>query len=447
MLQDELSHLFNECPQLSGQVDVFNCPLPEAWLKDAFELTESVTVRRRKLLPEDITRLVIGMSLMRNEPILEVANRLAFSSKGLDKSKLVASSSISEARQKLGWQPIEWLFNRSAEHWAAQHSEVNTWHGLQLMAIDGTAFRTEDTEECREYFGSANTSGPLESGYPVMRMTCLMNVRTHLVVRAAVGKYREGEITQASQLIDNVPDRSVLLMDTLYHSAELLHHIETTGEQRYWVTPLKKDINYRMLEQYADGSMLVERDICSRTRSKSPSLPKRWQFRLIRYQFPGFPERLIATSLPHEHYSAEEICALYHERWEIELGYREVKQTLLKKAVTLRSKKVSLVLQEAYGMLLAYNLVRQEMVLAAQVADVPPTRISFKSALRVVMYDYYSMATASNQQTLPARLKDLTDTIKDFILPETKRPSYPRAVKVQPSKFPLKRSQKKKDSA
>ncbi|MFK5947609.1 MAG: hypothetical protein QM500_02420, partial [Methylococcales bacterium] len=82
----------------------------------------------------------------------------------------------------------------------------------------------------------------------------------------------------------------------------------------------------------------------------------------------------------------------------------------------------------------------RSLTLAADVVKVRPTRISFKTTLRIVLYDYYGMATASNLQTLPARLKDLTDTVKDFIIPKQKRPNYPRAVKMRIGKFPVKRS-------
>ncbi|WP_241013033.1 transposase, partial [Shigella dysenteriae] len=40
---------------------------------------------------------------------------------------------------------------------------------------------------------------------------------------------------------------------------------------------------------------------------------------------------------------------LYSHRWEIELGYREIKQTMQLSRLTLRSKKPELVEQELWG--------------------------------------------------------------------------------------------------
>ena len=446
MLSDELSYFFDECKDLTSKVDIFNTELPKEWIDEALKVTGSVNVRRRKIAAEDIIRLTIGMSLMRHEPIQEIVARLNVQSKQLD-NKLVARSSISGARQRVGSAPVEWLFNRCADKWLEQPHHDDLWHGLQLFSIDGTTFRTEDSEENRAHFGSAHSKGKLVSAFPAFRLACLMNVRTHLIKRAALSPFKTGEITVASQLVDNVPAKSVLLMDRLYHSAELLHHIETQGEERYWVTPLKSTIKYKVIKSYSDNDFLVERELSAHARKKSPSLPKKWQMRVVKYQIDGFDAREIATSLPVEKYSTEDIIALYHERWEIELGYREIKTTLLKSAITLRSKKPDLVIQELYGMLLAYNLIRHEAALAADVVKVRATRISFKTTMRIVLYDYYGMATASNLQTLPARLKDLTDTVKDFIIPKSERPNYPRAVKMRIGKFPVKRSQKPKENA
>ena len=437
MLTDQLCDLFSEV-NLQQRVEIFNAPLPIEWFEQALSLTQTVTVRRRKLPPEQIIRLVVGMSLLRNESIQEVATRLAFSSKGLDNSLLAARSSLSEARQRLGSQPVKTLFEKSADHWVSQTHVDDNWHGLQPFAIDGTTLRTEDTTELREHFGSANTCGEFESGYPVMRLTCLMNVRSHIILRAVAGKYRDSELRQTMQMLDSVPDNSVLLMDKLYHCAKLLIELETKGEKRFWLTPIKKDLKYKVTQQYTRTDQLVERDLSS-ARRKDKTLPRHWEMRLLTFKTSNKTTVKLATNLPHDEYPAKDVIALYKERWEIELGYREVKTSMLNNALTLRSKKKDLVYQELYGMLLAYNLVRHEIALTANEVGLRPTRISFKSALRIVLYDYYMMATTNSLHTLPARMKDLTDTLKDFILPEPDRPDYPRAVKIKPVKFPLKK--------
>jgi hypothetical protein len=133
MLAQQLDDLFSE-ENLQQRVNIFNASLPMEWLEEALSLTETVTLRRRKLPPEQVIRLVVGMSLLRNESIQEVATRLAFSSKGLDNGLLSARSSLSEARQRLGDAPVKILFEKSADHWAAQTHVEDNWNGLQPFA-------------------------------------------------------------------------------------------------------------------------------------------------------------------------------------------------------------------------------------------------------------------------------------------------------------------------
>lgn len=441
MLEQDLTSVFSE-DVIRQNIDVFNAPLPAEYVEQALELNSSVTIRRRKLPPEQILRLVVGMSLMRHESIQEVATRLAFSSKGLNPDLLAARSSLSNARQRLGTEPVKWLFEKCAEQWAEQTHVEDNWHGLQPFAIDGTTLRTEDTQECRDHFGSSGTSGKFEAGYPIMRLTCLMNVRSHIILRAVAGPYADSELYQTSQMLESVPNNSVLLMDKLYHSAKLLLELENTGQHRYWVTPIRKDLKYIVTEEYASDDQLVERDLSS-ARRKDKTLPRHWRMRVISFKTSSKTTVTLATNLPHDEYPAEDIKALYKERWEIELGYREVKKSMLHNALTLRSKKVELVYQELYGMLLAYNLIRHEIALTADEVGIRPTRISFKSAIRIVLYDYYGMAISNSLHKLPTRMKDLTDTLKDFILPEPDRPSYPREVKVNTvRRYPLKKPER-----
>lgn len=105
----------------------------------------------------------------------------------------------------------------------------------------------------------------------------------------------------------------------------------------------------------------------------------------------GGERRQYLTSLfdPHR-YPAREIAAHYMRRWEIELGFREIKQGMQKNATTLRSKLPALVRQEVLGTLIAYNLLRHEIAQMAGELHVPPQRLSFQwLALAITMALYH----------------------------------------------------------
>lgn len=101
--------------------------------------------------------------------------------------------------------------------------------------------------------------------------------------------------------------------------------------------------------------------------------------REVSYESRGHVRSLL-TSLPAGEYSAEAVAQLYLERWEIELGFRDIKSSMQQNAVTLRSKKIDLIYQEVWGLLLAYNIIRREASQAAVAFGRTPSDIRFKPA-------------------------------------------------------------------
>ena len=116
-----------------------------------------------------------------------------------------------------------------------------------------------------------------------------------------------------------------------------------------------------------------------RARKRNPNLPTYWEVREVSYESRGHVRSLL-TSLPAGEYSAEAVAQLYLERWEIELGFRDIKSSMQQNAVTLRSKKIDLIYQEVWGLLLAYNIIRREASQAAVAFGRTPSDIRFKPA-------------------------------------------------------------------
>jgi len=151
------------------------------------------------------------------------------------------------------------------------------------------------------------------------------------------------------------------------------------------------------------------------------------------------PQVLLTSLLDPVAYPAGEIVGLYHERWELELGYDEIKTEMLEREETLRSRSPTAVRQEIWGVLIAYNLVRLEMEGVADEAHVEPTRISFVVALRLIC-DEWSWCAIAAPGAIPRHLNDLRASLARFILPPRRSErSYPRAVKIKMSNYAKKR--------
>jgi transposase IS4-like protein/DDE family transposase len=420
------------------RLDGFRRSIPAEWIEEALRATGTATVRRRRLPAEQVIWLVLGMALYRNRPIEDVVSKLDLSLPG--SGGTVARSSVCLARQRLGDEPLKWLFERSAEEWAHASANSQRWRGLSVYGMDGSSLRIADTPENREHFGGQSGREGTESGYPLARVVVLMVLRSHLLAAVAIGSYADtSEIEHGQALCSTIPDHSLTVVDRGFLSAALLMGIEKDGRERHWLTRAKSTTAWQVVQRFARGDELVEMEVSKKARQKDPSLPKTWLVRAIRYRRKGFPEQTLLSSLRDpKAYPAAEIVGLYHERWEIELGYDELKTEVLEREETIRSKTPEGVRQELWGILLAYNLVRLEMARVAQEAGVEPTRISFAEALRLIRDEWLWLSVAS-PGAIPKRLAELRANLKRYLLPaRSPRRSYPRAVKLKMSSYSRK---------
>ncbi len=163
--------------------------------------------------------------------------------------------------------------------------------------------------------------------------------------------------------------------------------------------------------------------------------------RAIQSQRPGFQPRWLLTSLTDPvRYPAAEVVALYHERWEMELAYNEVKTELLEREETIRSQSPAGVAQELWGVGLMYTLIRLEMIRVAAAVGVPPTRISVVAALRLIR-DEWVWAARTRPGAIPRHLRELAATLARFVSPPRRsHRAYPRAVKVKMTDYARKRT-------
>lgn len=414
-------------------------------IEEALAATGTATIRRRRLPAEQTVWLVLGMAVMRDLPIAAVARQLDIALPAADGSRTVASSALSQARTRLGPDPMEWLYLRTAEEWAHRSAGEDRWRGLALYGVDGSTLRVADSVENRDHFGgqdSGRHEGGREerqSGYPLMRLVVLMALRSHLLAAAAFGPYAVDERSYAASLWDTVPDHSLVLVDRHYLQANVLVPLTSKGAQRHWITRAKSNTKFRSIRRLGKGDELIEFEVSSEARRKNPSLPTHFDARAIRYQRKGFRPQLLLTSLIDEiRFPADEIRVLYHERWELELGFGELKTDMLERLETIRSKSPSSVAQEMWGLLLAYNLVRLEIQRVARELKVSPLRISFVAALREVVEQWH-LASIVSPGTIPARLSTVTDRLRQFLLPP-RRPerAFPRAVKIKMSNYARK---------
>ena len=410
------------------------------WIEEALAATGTASVRHRRLPAEQVLWLVLGMALYRPEAIQRLVERLALvlPKKG---SGTIAKSSVTQGRGRLGDEPLAWLFKRCAQEWGHTSARRHAWRGLALYGVDGTTVRTPDSLENRAHFGGqAGREKEGTSGYPLVRVVTLMALRSHVLAGAAFGPYAS-EHTYAKELWALVPNESLMIVDRGFFDAKVLIPLARDGKDRNWLTRARKTTKWTVIKAFSKNDLLVELNVSTAARAADPELPKKWRMRAVRYERPGFAPQLLLTSLmDRTKYPAKEIVALYHERWEIELGYDEVKTHLLDRQETLRSRTVRGVKQELWAVGLVYNLVRLEMERVADEAKVPPTQISFVAGLTLIRQEWMWLSASDTPGTIPKQLQSLRERLASFVLPPRRANRvFPRAVKLKMSNYARKR--------
>lgn len=410
-----------------------------AWTAQALQAHGAATVRRRKLPAEQALWLVIGMGLFRDHSIQQVAHHLDLvlpSSQPGTGTPSLTSAAVVQARNRLGAGPLEQLFQQVATAWAVPSAARHAWRGLSVFGIDGSSLRVPDTPENAAAFGRPAT-GRAGAGYPQVRLAALMALRSHLLAGLAVGPWTTGEVTLAAGLWDLIPDQSLTILDKGFLSYGHLSQLQAGGRQRHWLIPAKSNLQFQVVKRLGPKDHLVEITHRAPARRQFPDLPETMTFRRIQYHRQGFRPRTLLTSLLDPvAFPAAEIAALYHERWELELGFDELKTHTLEREETLRSKTPERILQEVWGLALAYNLVRWHMEQIAGHVGVVPSRISYRHTL-LLLRGFWLSAWFASPGTLPRHLATLATQTQLLVLPPRRtRRAYPRKVKIKMSGYP-----------
>lgn len=417
----------------------FQASIDPTWVLEALSTTGTATLRRRRFPAEQVVWLVLGMALFRDLPIVDVVKELALVLPGTGTGR-IAASAVMQARARLGPSPLAWLFEKCALVWAKRSADKWRWRGLAVYGVDGTTVRVPDSPENRKAFGSQK-AGRGTSGYPLVRVVTLMVLRSHLLLAVRFGAYGVSERKYARELWPIVPDDSLVVVDRGFMYAKDLVPLERSGVNRHWLTRARKNNKWRVVKRLGPGDVLATIIVNRDARRDEPSLPERWAVRAIRYQRRGFREQTLLTSLLDPvRFPREELVALYHERWELELGFDEVKTELLEREETIRSKTPAGVEQELWGIALAYNLVRLEMERAAEIAGVPPVRMSFVACFRAIKFQLLLLAAISPGKMSKVLERFHHDLAASCVLPPRRSERlYPRAVKIKMSNYPRKR--------
>lgn len=408
--------------------------IPIEWLEQVIQLAPGFAKMRERKMPLDrVLWLVIGMAVFADRSIQAVASHLCLALPGGKHG--VDPSALPQARARLGAEPLEALLDLTGRHWGIASAAESRWRGLSIFAADGTCLRLADSRANEAEFGRPGGGRSL-AGYPQARLVALMAVHSHLIVAANWGAFSEGEHTLLRPLLEEIPNQSLTILDRGFISWKLVYDIAGEGTDRHWMVRAKKNLTWNVVKKLGTGDLLVEIVVHKNLRRLHPELPQTIPARVVTYRIKGYrPQKVITSLVDATRFPKNELAGIYHERWEIELGYDELKTHLLERNEALRSKTPAGVRQEIAGTLVAYNLVRQAMRAAAKEIGVDPRRMSFRSSLHAVRA-FCLTAWMSSPGVLPKRLIGFESDLRMLVLPERRSDRrYDRTVKIKMSGY------------
>jgi Insertion element 4 transposase N-terminal/Transposase DDE domain len=360
---------------------------PEQAIRTALAQTGKGSIRERELPAQVVMYYVIAQALFMQVSQREVLRCLLEGVRWLFGPrvavKVTGKSGISQARSRLGWEPVKQLHDEVVAPIALKQTRGAWYKNWRLVSLDGSTLEVADTKENQQAFGRPGTSRG-RSAYPQIRFVSLVENGTHILFGTEMAGYSTGEITLTKSALKRLQPGMLCLADRNFLGYELWQQAQATGADLLWRG--KKHLRLARESELPDGSYLShiypsERD----WRKKTNGI----EVRVIEYQLEDIADaepcyRLVTTILDHRVAPAEELAALYHERWEIETALDELKTHLRGAQIVLRSKTPDLVKQEFYGFMMVHFAVRGLMHEAALKADEDPDRLSFLHAVRVI---------------------------------------------------------------
>jgi transposase IS4-like protein/DDE family transposase len=391
--------------------------------------------RRVRRIPADAAaRLVVALGLFADLPVPQVWRRLH---PGTDDPDPV-SSAFCQARDRLGVPPLRRLFEEVARPMGTHQTVGASYRGWRLMGLDGTTLDLPDTPDNARVFGRPATARAA-GAFPQLRLLALCELGTRAICGLSIKPGRRGEQVMAGPLVDRLGPGMLLVWDRGFFGYPLAERVLRTGAHLLARVPAHAVLT--PTRRLPDGSYLAALYPSPAARAAGR---RGLEVRVIEYTHddPGRPgcgarTRLLTDLLSPDDLPAADAPVVYHERWEQELAFDELKTHLSGRDVPVRSKTPAGVVQEVYGLVLAYYLVRRVIRDAAATASVDPDRVSFAGTLRVL---WCRLPEAPGRPPVDWYQELLREVRRQRLGPRRDR-WYPRVIKRKMSNWGKKRAE------
>jgi Transposase DDE domain len=296
------------------------------------------------------------------------------------------TASYCNARSRLHTSVLRTLAKRTALQLQASAAEEWKWYGRDVYVGDGSHVSMPDTPENQAAYPQPPTQQP-GLGFPLARLVVLLSLATGACHDLAIAAYKgkgTGETTLLRAMYGALKAGDVLLVDALFDNYFLICELRDRGIDIV-ARAQSPRVGTQVEESRPDGDILLwQRPNKPRgmTGEQYRRYPKTLRMRQVAIDARDKNNRAeqfhVITTILDAEIGGKQIGDLYERRWEGEVDIRSIKATM--QMDILRCKTPEMVRKEIWAHLLAYNLLRTAMAVAASENGIEPRKVSFKGA-------------------------------------------------------------------
>lgn len=302
------------------------------------------------------------------------------------------TGAYSKARNRIKLSFLKLVRERVNAWLNARIREEDKYKGLVVKSLDGSSVQLDDTPDNQRVYPQPTSQKP-GCGFPVMGVMGVLNHAHGGWEDFAVGEQITHDAPVAHKLLHNFSTGDLVCADRAFCTYELItsllqrgaHSVMRLHQARHRVLDFRRGrkitksqrlVTWRKPRSQPEGSVLPA--------DQWAELPEELNIRLIRFWFEdrdGKKRRMVlaTTLLDAQRYEWDELAAIYHQRWDIELRLRDVKTTLGMEQMRVKHPETAHKTLEMT--IIAYNLIKATCQEAAQQAGEDHRMLSFKGAL------------------------------------------------------------------
>jgi hypothetical protein len=354
----------------------------------------------------------------------------------------IKDSSLSERRQRMGFEPFAWLMKNALKPMAdMKHDPSCFYKGWRLCGIDGSQWSVTNTPQILGKMTKA-ASRRFEAAFAKIEMSVLVELGLHNPLAAEIGIKGEGEWHLSARILTSLPAGSLLILDRLYGCGKYLHELIQAchSRQSEVLVRARGNVISHRIRRLSDGSALVS----LRLPVKSGDTKKTIEVREVlgRIRKPGSKKwidvRFWTTLTNATEYPAMELLKLYGFRWEHEIFYKELKINM-RGGDVLHSHPPETAAQEVAALLMACSIMAEQRLDAARSGNLNPLSISFIKTLEHINA-LWVILSVSEGLLSDATVKQMSQRVRDSIIrqatPDRRKRNCPRKVRQPVSGWP-----------